>query len=100
MPWMSINEWKRKNKIGCLPKKKKTKEAKKKPVFKLLGHDTFSNGWYSLGEFSTEKKARAAGIKRLEELAITEPTPSSCGQTSGGRVFIEHPDGQRHRVIG
>lgn len=107
MPWVSINEWKRRNGIGKLAApKKRVKEpvlSKKKPVFKLLGYDTFSNEWYDLEEFSTEKKARTAGVKRLEELAISQPATSSGGQTSGGiqdRVFIEHPDGKRFRVIG
>ncbi|HEY5446680.1 MAG TPA: hypothetical protein VIJ87_19920, partial [Pyrinomonadaceae bacterium] len=107
MPWMSINEWKKRNGIGRLAPKKKEKEPapskKKKAVFKLLGYDTFSNEWYNLEEFSTEKKAREAGIKRLEELAISQPASSSGGQTSGGiqdRVFIEFPDGNRYRVIG
>jgi len=107
MPWMSINEWKKRNGIGRLAPKKKEKEPapskKKKPVFKLLGYDTFSDEWYDLEEFPTEKKAREAGIKRLEELAISQPASSSGGQTSGGiqdRVFIELPDGKRYRVIG
>lgn len=107
MPWMSINQWKRRTGIGKLaaPKKKVKEPAppKKKPVFKLLGYDTFSNEWYDLEEFSTEKKAKEAGVKRLEELAIQQPASSSGGQGFNGiqdRVFIEHPDGKRYRVIG
>lgn len=107
MPWISINEWKRRNGIGRVAvSKNKAKEPahpKKKPVFKLLGYDTFSNEWYDLEEFPTEKKAKEAGVKRLEELAISQPASSSGGQASGGiqdRVFIERPDGNRYRVIG
>lgn len=107
MPWMSITEWKRKNKIGIPPKGlkkiKKVRGTKEKPVFKLLGYDTFSNEWYPLDEFPTLDKARAAGIKRLEELAISQPAASSGGQAAGGiqdQVFIKHPDGTRQRVIG
>lgn len=91
MPWMSINQWKKKHKIG------------KKLKFKLLGFDTFSNEWYGLGEFKTEEEAREAGIKRLKELAISQPASSSGGQGIFGiqdRVFIETPDGQRHRLLG
>ncbi len=108
MPWMSINEFKRQNGIGLpvrLKKRKAEKPAsnssKPKQPFKLLGYDTFSNEWYGLGEFPTEAKARAAGVKKLEELAITQPAKTSGGQSGiQDRVFIEGPDGQRHRVIG
>lgn len=106
MPWMSINEWKKKHGIGKIKVKKKEKElpSNGKPrakVFKLLGYDTFSNEWYGSREFATEKEARDAGIKKLEELAISQPASSSGGQ--GGiqdQVYIEYPDGKRFRVIG
>jgi len=103
MPWMSINEWKRRNQIGlpAKPKKEKKLGPAPKPIFKLLGYDTFSNEWYPLDEFSTEQKARAAGVKRLEELAVSQPAKNSGGQDGiQDRVFIEHPDGKRYRVIG
>lgn len=106
MPWMSINEWKRRNKIGVPARPKSKKEEPKplpatKPVFKLMGYDTFSDEWYCLDKFSTEKEARIAGVKRLEELAVSQPAQSSGGQSGiQDRVFIEHPDGKRYRVIG
>jgi hypothetical protein len=103
---MSINEWKRKNKIGTLIGIKKRKEAKSRSepqIFKLLGYDMFSREWYSLDQFSTWDKARKAGVKKLEELAISQPANSYGGQSINGiqdRVFIEHPNGKRYRVIG
>jgi hypothetical protein len=105
MPWISINEWKRKNKIGLPAKPKKEKAATNlqpsKPVFKLMGYDTFSDEWYCLDKFPTEKAARVAGVKRLEELAVSQPTASSGGQNGiQDQVYIEHPDGKRYRVIG
>lgn len=108
MPWMSINQWKKKHGIGKLKPQKKVKDPPsnmkpQKPVFKLVGYDTFANEWYGLKEFPTEKEARDAGIKRLEELAISQPASSSGGQGFGGiqdQVYIEYPDGKRFRVIG
>lgn len=106
MPWISINEWKRKNGIGKLEPRKKAKEPKpekEKRVFKLMGYDTFSDEWYRLGEYLSEKEARAAGVKKLEELVITQPASSSGGQGIFGiqdRVYIDSPDGNRHRVLG
>lgn len=106
MPWMSIKDWKKKHGIGKLNPTKKVREvpATKQPkVFKLVGYDTLSNEWYGVKEFRTEKAARDAGIKRLEELAISQPAASSGGQSAGGiqdQVYIEYPDGKRFRVIG
>jgi len=105
MPWMSINEWKRRNKIGMPVRRKRKPEPKPasagKPVFKLMGYDTFSDEWYCVDKFPSEEKARAAGVKRLEELAITQPAQSSGGQSGiQDKVFVEHPDGKRYRVIG
>lgn len=106
MPWMSINDWKRKHGIGKVKPQKKAKEprANGKPmrqIFKLVGYDTFSNEWYDLEKFSTEKKARDAGIKRIEELSISQPARSSGGQSGiQDQVYIEYADGKRLRVLG
>lgn len=104
MPWMSINQWKKKNGIGKgrATKKKASNSKKDKKAFKLLGYDTFSSEWYNLSAFSTELAARKAGLKRLAELEITQPSKNSGGQGAFGiqdQVFIEGPDGQRHRVL-
>lgn len=93
MPWMSVNAWKKKYKIG----------TKKPKLFKLLGFDTFSSEWYNLGEFETEQMARTAGLVRLRALEQSQPTASSGGQGFGGiqdQVYIEYQDGKRSRLIG
>lgn len=101
MPWMSINDWKKKHKIGLPPKGPKDQEEPDLP-FKLMGLDTFSSEWYSLGSFATEEKARTAGLVKLRELEESQPSSSSGGQAEMGiqdRVFILRPDGTRHRVF-
>lgn len=107
MRWISINNWKKKHGIGKskAPKKRAKGLApkKEKPVFKLLAYDTLSNEWIPLEEFHTEKKARAAAIKRLEELAISRLAASCGGHGFDGihdHIFIKYPDGKRLRVIG
>ena len=70
-------------------------------MFKLLGYDTFSNEWYDLDKFKTEKEAVRAGKTRLRDLEVTQPSATSGGQESMGiqdRVFIERPDGSKYRV--
>lgn len=117
MPWMSINEWKKKCKIGLQYKPKakiadKGNGRKEKPKvkeqgpdlpFKVLGFDTFSSEWYSLGSFHAEEKALAVAQAKLRVLEHTQPSASSGGQAEMGiqdRVFIEGPDGARRRVLG
>jgi len=121
MPWMSINQWKKKHKIGLKQKEaiqsngkeQHKSEANPKPKphsngkeeepdlpFKLLGFDTFSSEWYSLGSFHTEGKALAAAQAKLRVLEHTQPSRSSGGQSGiQDRVFIERPDGTQARVF-
>lgn len=71
-------------------------------MWKLVGYDTFSNEWYDLESFKTEKAALTAAKKRLEELEKTQPATSSGGQGRYGiqdRVFIERPDGSQYRAM-
>jgi len=69
--------------------------------WKLVGYDTFSDEWYFLDSFATEREARAAALRRLGRLEVSQPTADSGGQGIYGiqdRVFIEGPDGTRSRV--
>jgi hypothetical protein len=98
MPWMSINQWKKKTGIG--KPKKASNTRKRKEMFKLLGLDTFSSEWYNLGSFQTEAKAQAAAQKKLRESEKLQPTSSSGGQAGiQDQVHIERPDGTSYRVF-
>ncbi len=73
----------------------------------LNGYDTFEEGpeaFYTLpGEWDTEKEAREAAKKRLQELEISQPSSSSGGQGFSGiqdQVFIVRPDDSMYRFIG
>lgn len=102
MPWISVNQWKKKHNIGIQPKKMIPKKTRPKKKFLLLGFDTFSSEWYSLGRFSTEAEAQEAAQKKLKENEQLQPSSGSGGQGFLGiqdRVFIEGPDGNRYRVF-
>lgn len=97
MPWISINQWKKANKIGIQPKKK---PKKRKESFKLLGFDTFSSEWYNLSTHNTEAAAREAAQEKLRENESHQPTSSSGGQSGiQDRVYIGLPDGSTYRVF-
>lgn len=97
MPWISINQWKTKNKIGIQPKKRSQKPKKR---FKLIGFDTFSSEWYNLSTHATEAAAEEAAQEKLRENERHQPTASSGGQAGiQDQVHIERPDGTRYRVF-
>lgn len=77
------------------------KKKKQKPVWRLVGYDTFSNEWYDLdGKYHSEEAAEKAAKKRMGELEKSQPSVSSGGQSGiQDRVYIEGPDGQKHRFI-
>jgi len=70
--------------------------------WKIVGYDTFSSEWYALcPDYGTEREARTAALKKLEELERLQPTKDSGGQSDSGiqdRVFVERPDGTRYRA--
>lgn len=102
MPWISINQWKKKNKIGVPKKTQKLKEVKPKAPkerWQLIGLDTFSSEWYRLDSYPTQAQAEEAAQEKLREIERLQPTSSSGGQ--GGiqdQVHIERPDKTRYRV--
>lgn len=99
MPWMSINEWKKKNKVE-VKATKKSKPEKAKERFLLRGFDTFSSDWYDIGSYATEAEAKEIAQEVLRENERLQPTSSSGGQSGiQDRVFIERPDGSRYRVF-
>ncbi len=60
-------------------------------MIKLMGFDTKTQDWYSLGNFSTEEAALREATQRIK---LLEDTPE------GGRhqVFIKYQDGSQRRV--
>lgn len=70
--------------------------------WRLVGYDTFSDEWYPLESYKTEKEAVEAAKERLEDMEALQPTSQSGGQGFYGiqdRVFIERPDGTKFRVL-
>lgn len=93
MPWIPMNHWKKKERAL---KKRKAKA----PWYKLLGYDTFSSEWYSLGSYPSETAAQNAAQEKLKENERHQPSSSSGGQSGiQDQVHIEQPDGTRYRVF-
>lgn len=92
MPWMSINEFKEKFKMG--------EPTNGDLGFRLVGMDAFSGEYYDLGYYPSEEEAKSAAQGRLEILEKLQPSKSSGGQSGiQDQVYIEKPDGTPYRVF-
>lgn len=76
------------------------KSKKSKSKWKLIGYDTFSNEFYPIKEFDSEKKVVRAANEEEAKINKDQPASSSGGQSNSGiqdRLFIEDPSGNRKR---
>lgn len=77
-------------------------------IWKLLGYDTFEEGFYPLsGQYHDEESAYAAAVARLDSIEEIQPTEESGGQAIDendprgiqDQIFVVRPDGSRYRVL-
>lgn len=72
-------------------------------MWKIRGHDTFSNEPYSLpGEWTDEDGALLGARERLQELERTQPASETGGQDENGiqdKVYIIRPDGTEYPFL-
>ncbi len=71
--------------------------------WKLIGHDTFDSGTYTIISADTEEEVLKKAKSEMADIKKLQPDESSGGQGFGGiqdRLYIVRPDGTRYRYLG